>query len=104
MVFCPVMAVRACEVSYRDHLGIRHSVEVNAETLYEAVVKATTVFRKDPWLEKIGRGTMLTVAVREPVVNHTITLQQVERWLSSSSPSPMEHSKKAKLSLMLVRG
>ncbi len=36
------MALRMCDVSYKDHQGIRHSVEFQAETLFEAVVISST--------------------------------------------------------------
>ena len=37
---------RACTVSYTGPDGIRHSVNVQAETLYEAVVLAIRAFRE----------------------------------------------------------
>jgi hypothetical protein len=97
------VAVRVCTVSFRGVSCIRHSVEIEAETLYEAVVVAVTRFRKDIWGEAIGPGTPLDVEVREPSTTHSLTLQQVERWLAASS-APYDASKKAKLKLMLVKG
>ena len=98
------MAVRACLVSFKDLRGIRHSVEVEAESLYEAVVLAVTRLREDPWIEQVRGETPLDVEVREPSTSHVITLQQVERWIAGATPSPLEASKKAKLKLMLVQG
>jgi len=37
----------------QDHRGIRHSVDVEAETLYEAAVHGVCQLSADPWLEKI---------------------------------------------------
>ena len=48
--------------------------------------------------------TPLDVEVREPATSHLITLQQVERWIASTTASPLDASKKAKLKLMLVQG
>ena len=98
------MAVRACSVSFRDLRGIRHGVEVEAESLYEAVVLAVTRFREDPWIDQVRGETPLDVEVREPSTRHLITLQQVERWIASATASPLEASKKAKLKLLLVQG
>jgi len=98
------MAVRACTVSFKDARGLRHGVEVDAESLYEAVVLAVRSFRADPWIEQVAPGTVLDVEVREPCTKHAITLQQVERWIASSTPNPLEASKKAKLKLILVQG
>ena len=98
------MAIRACTITFRDMRGIRHGVEVEAESLYEAVVLAVTRFRDDPWIEPVRSDTPLDVEVREPATQHTITLQQVERWIASTTASPLEASKKAKLKLILVQG
>jgi hypothetical protein len=98
------MNVRSCEVSYKDHRGIRHVAEVQAESLYEAACMAIKVFREDPWLERIGPSTVLDVEVREPGTKHSISLQQVERWLASPTPSPSDVTRKARLRMMLVTG
>jgi hypothetical protein len=97
------MALRSCDVSFKDHRGVRHAVEVQAESLYEAVVLAIKTFRGDPWLERVAPGTTLDVEVREPGTKHSITLAQVERWLASTSSSPLESGKKNKLKVMLVQ-
>ena len=96
--------LRTCAVSFRDHRGIRHSVDVQAESLFEAAVLAVQHFRQDPWLERIGPATVLDVEVRQPATRHAVSLQQVERWLAGATPNPMEASKKAKLKMILVQG
>src|SRR5262245_51671285 len=97
------MAVRTCEVSYKDHRGIRHSCSVDAESLFEAVCLAVTIFRQDPWLERVGPSTVLDIEIREPSTKHAISLQQVERWLDGAT-SPAEAVKKARLKMMLTHG
>jgi hypothetical protein len=94
---------RICEVSFKDHRGVRHGVEVQAETLYEAAVMAMAALRSDPWIERVGPSTILDVEVREPATKHAISLQQVERWLEGAI-SPNEASRKARLKMMLVQG
>jgi hypothetical protein len=102
MLFSFVVAVRSCIVSFKGVSGIRHSVDVEAESLYEAAVLATCRFRQDIWGEAVAAGTTLDVEIREPATTHSLTLQQVERWLAAPS-SPYEASRKAKLKLMLVQ-
>lgn len=97
------VAVRACSVSFKGVSGIRHTVDVEAETLYEAAVIGVSRFRQDIWGEVVASGAVLEVEVREPSTKHSLTLQQVERWLSSPGP-PHEAFKKAKLKMMLVKG
>jgi hypothetical protein len=91
-------------VSFRDVRGIRHAVDVEAESLYEAVVFAVRRFREDRWTEPIGAATVLDVEAREPATKHSISLQQLERWLGGATASPNEAAKKAKLKMMLVHG
>jgi len=88
-------------VSFLDGRGIRHSVEVQAETLFEAAVVALQVLKSDSWTDPIGPSTRLDIEVREPVTKHTVTLLQVERWLQGSTPNPAERIKKDRLKAML---
>ncbi len=67
-------------------------------------MKGVARFRADPWMEQIAPGTMLDIEVREPATTHSISLQQVERWLASTSTNPNEASKKVRLKMMLMRG
>jgi hypothetical protein len=97
------VAGRACSVTFTGVSGIRHTVDVEAETLFEAAVVAVSRFRKDIWGEAIASGTELRVEVRDPPTKHSLTLQQVERWLASPG-SPHDAFKKAKLKMLLVKG
>jgi hypothetical protein len=38
------MAVRTCKVSWRDPQGVEHTVEVSAQSVFEAVAQALRVF------------------------------------------------------------
>jgi len=42
--------VTRCEVAYRDVEGIEHRVEVEADSLYEAIAAAVSSFRKGLWV------------------------------------------------------
>lgn len=97
------MPFRVCSVSFKDIRGITHSATVEAESVFEAVVLGVKRLNEDPWIERIGPSTALTVSVREPGTDHTITLQQVERWLAGSVTNPVEATKKRRLKMLLVR-
>ena len=43
----------------------------------------------------------IEVEVRDPATKHTVTLQQIERWLSGATISPNERVKKDRLKAML---
>src|SRR4051812_44019153 len=97
------MSVKTCAVSFKDARGVRHSVDVEAESLYEAAVMGVTRLRQDPWTEQVGDATVLDVEIREPATKHSISMQQVERWLGGATTNPNEAMKKAKLKMLLVQ-
>ena len=77
----------ACIVSFVDLDGIRHSVEVDADGLYEASVLGLCAFRKHD-LEPSGL-TQLEIEVRS-FVTHTLTVTKVREWLQRGVRSPKE--------------
>jgi hypothetical protein len=97
------MPSRTCSVAFTDGRGVRHSVEVVAESLYEAAVLGIRRLNEDPWTERIGPATVLDIVAREPGTQHSISVQQVERWLGAVTRNPNEAMRKAKLKMMLVQ-
>ena len=97
------MTLKQCAVSFTDVRGIRHTADVEAESLYEAAVQGIRRLNQDPWIERIGPGTKLEVEVREPSTRHTLSVEQVERWLAGATANPTEATKKKKLKLLLVQ-
>ena len=97
------MALKQCAVSFTDIRGIRHTADVEAESLYEAAVQGIRRLNQDPWIERIGPGTKLEIEVREPSARHVLSVDQVERWLAGTTANPTEAMKKKKLKLLLVQ-
>ena len=61
------MPPRTCVVTLTDSRGIRHSVEVTAESLFEAGILAVSAFRKAGWVEEPpGVASRLEIEIREP--------------------------------------
>jgi hypothetical protein len=58
--------VRTCTVSFTDTEGLRHSVNVQAESLYEAVALAVNMFREHGCVP--GPATAMEVEARSPGV------------------------------------
>jgi hypothetical protein len=87
-----------CVVSFVDWDGIRHSVEVEAEGLYEASILGLCAFRKHE-LEP-GGLTQLEVEVRSSVT-HTLTVTKVREWLQRGVRSPKEAVLKERLRTLL---
>ena len=98
------VADKLCAVSFKDARGIRHTIEVQADSLYEAAVLGIKALRANAWIEHLGPATVLDIEVREPVARHALSVQQLERWLDAAPASPNESVKKAKLkNLFLTR-
>jgi hypothetical protein len=74
-----------CRVSYKNDEGI-HSVEVTADTLYEAVAQAVSEFKEDKTITTApGPATEFTVQVLRKSVEHTIRMQRVMEWAQFSN-------------------
>ena len=98
------MALRICRVTCCDLKGVEHSVEVTADTLYEAVAHGLRVFREADWASDIGGGlTAIMVAVKQPEVQHKVRVKDFEAWLESGGRSPAETSLKSRLRQLLGR-
>lgn len=79
---------KTCTVSFQDSGGVRHAVEVGAETLYEAAVRALKVFREHDCSS--GPAAHLMIEVKNPSVTHTVVARKVEKWLTGGARSPSE--------------
>jgi len=87
-----------CVVSYVDTSGIRHSVEVEAQSLYEAAVLAIKIFREHDCEPR--EGNRLEIEVRSSVT-HTLTLRKIHDWLNGGAKTPKEAVTKEKLRALL---
>jgi hypothetical protein len=84
---------------------VKHTVEVSAGSVYEAVALTLRIFRDNEWVEDLGRGqTPITVKVKHPEIEHTVRVQDFERWLEASPRSPAEMILKNRLRELLAKG
>ena len=95
------MAVRSCLVTLTEPDGPSHRVQVEAETLYEAAALGIAAFKRHAFGGTIGPATRLEIQILEPSVTHTLSVQQVHRWLSGATASPNERVRKDRLKAML---
>lgn len=94
--------LRSCTVSFRDASGIQHSLEITAESLYEAAALAIKVFRSKKWDVPLPPPTALQIAVKAPAVTHTLTIKQVEDWVGATPKNPKEALTKKRLRELLA--
>ena len=65
------MALKTCKVSCFDLKEVKHTVEVSAGSVYEAVAQALRIFRDNEWVEDLGRGqTPISVKVKSSEIEH----------------------------------
>ena len=78
--------------------GTEHAVEVEAESLYDAVGVAIARFHDAPsaMLSASRRGRF-TVEVRQPTTTHTVEYAAFARWMNEPFGSPPELAVRAKL-------
>ena len=100
-----MVSFRKCKVSYCDPGGIEHTVEVTADSFYEAVARGLRVFRENDWIDEVGRGqTTISVAVTHAKVQHKVRVQDFERWLALQGRTPAEMSLKNRIRELLDSG
>ena len=76
-----------CFVSYLDLSGIRHQVEVEAGSLYEAAALAVRAFRDHDC--EPGPLSQLEIEIRTSVT-HTLTVKKLREWLNGGAKTPRD--------------
>src|SRR5258708_3625190 len=81
-----------CRVSYLDSRNVEHTVDVTAESLFEAAAVAVRAFREGTLVEELPvPGTELRITVSPLPVEHRVRLQRVEQWAQTGTvKSPVE--------------
>ena len=76
------MPVRSCRVSILDMDGVKHTVQVTAETLYEAVASGLVAIRGNDWVMGIAQGmNTVQVSVVDIPIEHSVKIQDFHDWL-----------------------
>ena len=83
----------------KDAEGFRHSVELNAESLYEAVALAARSFNEHGCAP--GQASQIEIEVTTPAVVYTVTLKRVRDWLDGAAKSPKDRVLKERLKELL---
>jgi hypothetical protein len=96
------MAVRSCRVTIQDTEGISHTVEVTADSLYEAVAHGLAAFRGNEWVADVGeRFGVVKISVAEIRVEHEVRLKDFTSWLERPGRSPREVTDRQKIKAIL---
>jgi len=98
------MAVRVCRVTCRDAQGVEHTVQVTAQSLFEAVAQALRVFREHDWSDDPNSASAnVVVTVKPAEVEHRVRIKDFQTWLESAPRSPAEMALKSRLREILGR-
>jgi hypothetical protein len=92
----------ACRVSFTDSERIEHAVEVAAGSVFEAAVLALAEFRRSGFADAtFGPATRLTIRVKQPETEHTVSVGELQAWLEGGGKSPNEQALKSRLRVLL---
>ena len=101
MCYFALMAVRSCRVTIQDLEGIAHTVEVTAESLYEAVAQGLAALRRSDWVHGFQQG-IVRVSVADVRVEHQVKLADFTQWLEKpGAKSPREMIQRQRLRSIL---
>lgn len=96
------MSIRTCKVTVRDLEGIDHTVDVTAETLFEAVALGMSAIRTDQWTTDLPQGlNTVQVQVTNVPVKHEVRMRDFLAWLERTSGSPRELSYRKRIRTIL---
>jgi hypothetical protein len=87
--FIYAMPVRFCRVTIKDMDGVKHTVEVTAETLYEAVALGLVAIRGNDWVMGIAQGlNTVHVSVMDIPIEHLVKIKDFHDWLKRNTGAP----------------
>jgi hypothetical protein len=96
------MPGKSCRVSFTDLDGVRHRVDVTADSLYGAAVLGLRALKKAAWVDAVGPGTRLDIEAMEPAAVHLLFVGQLTRWLDGGATNPADLVTKKRLKDMLA--
>ena len=94
------MSISKCIVRLKDCHDTEHSVEVYAESLYEAVLRGLSRLSDVGW-ESTANETIKRVEVEIEPTRHIVDVPKLLKWVEEKSMYPAQETRKAKLRKLL---
>ena len=89
-------------MTFTDLNGLKHTVELEADSVHEAAMLALQAFKKSAFVELApGLASRIQVSVREPLVTHEVSLVKLRQWVELGSVNPNEVSRRRRLKAIL---
>ncbi len=97
------MSISKCIVRLKDCHGTEHSVEVYAESLYEAVLRGLSRLEVVGW-ESNGNETIqrVEVEIHQEPTRRIVDVPKLLKWVEEKSMYPAQETRKAKLRKLLT--
>jgi hypothetical protein len=96
------MSISKCIVRLKDCHDTEHSVEVYAQSLYEAVLRGLNRLQDVGW-ESNGNETIqrVEVEIHQEPTRHIVDVPKLLKWIEEKSTYPAQETRKAKLRKLL---
>jgi len=96
------MSISRCIVRLKDYHDTEHSVEVYAESLYEAVLRGLNRLQDVGW-ESNGNETIqrVEVEIHQEPTRHIVDVPKLLKWVEQNSMYPGQETRKEKLRKLL---
>jgi len=96
------MSISKCIVRLKDCHNTEHSVEVYAESLYEAVLRGLSRLQDVRW-ESNGDETIkrVEVEIHQEPTRHIVDVPKLLKWVEEKSTYPAQETRKEKLRKLL---
>ena len=99
-----IMSISRCIVRLKDCHNTEHSVEVYAESLYEAVLRGLSRLEVVGW-ESNGGETIqqVEVEIHQEPTKHIVDVPKLLKWVEQNSMCPGQETRKEKLRKLLAK-
>ncbi len=96
------MSINKCIVRLKDCHNTEHSVEVYAQSLYEAVLRGLNRLQDVGW-ESNGNETVqrVEVEIHQQPTRHIVDVPKLLKWVEEKSMYPAQETRKANLRKLL---
>jgi hypothetical protein len=95
------LPIQKCKVSFIDRRGVSHAVDVQAATVYEAVCRASAIFKYSV-VEDPSWAVEFIVEIREQPKQYRVKPEAMKKWLSRNGSSPRDLMQRKRLREMLA--
>ncbi len=99
------MSISRCIVRLKDCHNTEHSVEVYAESLYEAVLRGLNRLKDVGWESNSGETIKrVEVEIHQEPTRHIVDVPKLLKWVQEDAGYPAQQTRKEQLRKLLSTG